>query len=136
MNRFRPALFPSHRRRAFSLAAWGMCLLILAGLCLLSAPLVHEKAQETNARLCRRELARIMAAKTQYALDNQLDPGAEVDMQTLIETENILESKPVCPAAGIYSVNPIGQDPTCSCGGLHTITPQSRNLETQPTAAP
>jgi len=74
------------------------------------------KARQTSqAHLCINNLLRIDSAVQQWALQNKKETGAtpsEGDLKPFLGG-----SFPVCPAAGVYRINPVEEKPTCSIPG-------------------
>ncbi|MDD4870145.1 MAG: hypothetical protein PHR77_06260 [Kiritimatiellae bacterium] len=62
---------------------------------------------------CINNLRMLDAAKEQAALEKGMKNGDNVDPSSIVKY--LLRGKmPVCPAGGIYLLNPIGKSPTCS----------------------
>jgi hypothetical protein len=78
----------------------------------------HSVWSATN--YCISNLARIHAAKEQWALDTQTKPGAIPTDSDLFSATLYLASKPECPGGGRYTTNPIRVAPVCSVAG-HTL---------------
>ena len=73
------------------------------------------KARHTaQAHLCIANLHRIDAAVQQWAVQNKKETGAMPGESDLIP---FLGTFPVCPAAGVYRINPVEEKPTCSIPG-------------------
>lgn len=76
------------------------------------------RARTTSCKnACVNNLRQIDGAKEQWALEKEVQPGAEVS-----ETEvgaYIKGGWPSCPGGGVYTAGPIAQPPTCSMG--HTL---------------
>jgi len=78
-----------------------------------SAQATQQIAQQAA---CVGNLRAIEAAKQQWALENQKPQGALVgpqDIALYMPTKTV----PVCPAGGIYTINPIGIPPLCNMPG-------------------
>lgn len=73
------------------------------------------KARNTSQKnACINNLRIIDAAKEQWAMANRKKDGDEVDIDGI--KEYMKGGKmPVCPAGGVYKINPIGTMPECSC---------------------
>jgi septal ring factor EnvC (AmiA/AmiB activator) len=76
-------------------------------------PLTPEQA---NSNACVANLRLIETAKDQWALDNNKPSGT---LLTLAHLAPYLKSNPapVCPAGGVYTLNPVGLNPTCTVTG-------------------
>lgn len=74
------------------------------------------KARQTaQAHLCIANLHRIDTAVQQWALQNKKETGATPSEGDLLPF--LGGSFPVCPAAGVYKINPVEEKPTCSIPG-------------------
>jgi competence protein ComGC len=120
-------------RRGFTLTAWLWCLAIIAALCLISVPLVRNESHEIGAKICRQELAEILAAKTKYALEHQLENGAEISMQTLLDAGSSTAPHSA-PQAVSTASTPSGKTPPVRSAG-HTALSRSKRPP-GPTPAP
>jgi tetratricopeptide (TPR) repeat protein len=70
------------------------------------------------ARTCTKNLARIAASKDKYYLDQELGDGSPAKgMGDLVGPGRILETYPVCPSGGGYSINDLFHFPACSAHG-------------------
>jgi hypothetical protein len=80
------------------------------------APPTSEQAQ---ALACINNLRLIDGAKQRWALERQKRAGA---LLTAADLAPYLKSNamPVCPAGGVYTLNPVGLAPICSIPG-HTV---------------
>ena len=80
------------------------------------APLSTEQA---NTLACVNNLRQIDGAKQQWALDHQKPSTALVTAADLLPyfKGNVM---PVCPAGGVYTLNPVSIPPICNIPG-HTI---------------
>jgi chromosome segregation ATPase len=91
----------------------------------LQAALAARQAQaaplsaEAQAAACINNLRLIDAAKQQWALQHQKRAGALLTATDLLP---YLKSNavPVCPAGGVYTLNPVGIAPICNIPG-HTL---------------
>jgi TolA-binding protein len=82
----------------------------------LQAPASPEQAQTAA---CINNLRLLDAAKTQWALEKQKQRGAlltPADLAPYLRSNTV----PVCPAGGVYTLNPVGIAPICSIPG-HTL---------------
>jgi hypothetical protein len=73
-------------------------------------------AEHAQAAACVNNLRLIDGAKEQWALDHQKPPGA---LLTAADIAPYLKGNtlPVCPAGGIYTLNPVGIAPICNLPG-------------------
>jgi flagellar biosynthesis GTPase FlhF len=76
-----------------------------------------QQTQQTAQQVtCINNLRQIEAAKQQWALENQKPPGSLVgppDIAPYMPTKAV----PVCPAGGVYTINPVGINPICNIPG-------------------
>lgn len=72
--------------------------------------------QRDQQTACFNNLRQIQAAKLQFAAESQKPPGALVSNDDLAQ---YLPNKtiPVCPAGGVYTLNPLGLNPICNIPG-------------------
>ncbi|MCL5270244.1 MAG: hypothetical protein M1457_06795 [bacterium] len=116
--------FDAHPRRGIVWFTLALGLLIFAGMVLISFPGIRRMQRDDMRRDCIENLVRIECAKEQYALDQQLKSGAPCSFDLLFKDGKNLKRRPICPAGGKYSVNPIGQLPTCSYPGHVVPVPE------------
>jgi hypothetical protein len=72
--------------------------------------------EQQQAAACINSLRLIDGAKQQWALEKQKPPGAlltAADLAPYLKT-NVL---PICPAGGVYTLNPVGIPPLCNIPG-------------------
>ena len=71
---------------------------------------------------CIKNLQFIDAAKEQWAYENKKTNGTPA-VDDEIEAYWKSSKRPICPAGGVYSYNPVGVNPTCSLGPVlgHTL---------------
>ncbi len=104
-----PAANPEEQQQMQALMAENMKLKATA----------QQTQQTAQQAACINNLRQIEAAKQQWALENQKPPGALVgppDIAPYIPSKAV----PVCPAGGVYTVNPVGISPICNIPG-HTL---------------
>jgi hypothetical protein len=77
---------------------------------------LNKGGSDVQRNQCINNLRIIDAAKEQAALEGRLKEGDKVDMKLL---QDYLPGgrMPVCPAGGVYTVNPVGTNPRCSVHG-------------------
>jgi predicted RNase H-like nuclease (RuvC/YqgF family) len=80
------------------------------------APAEPSAATVNQLNACINNLRQIDAAKQEWALENDKTVGAVPPAQDLLPylQDNLF---PVCPAGGVYAINPVGVPPTCSIPG-------------------
>ena len=74
---------------------------------------VAQERQIAQGNACNNNLRQLDGAKQQWALENKKQ---ETDMPTTEQLKALLyrHEFPVCPAGGMYRINPVNKDPTCS----------------------
>lgn len=85
-------------------------LLLLA----IAVPFVRAGQAAMRAE-CIKNLRLIEAAKEQWAFENKKTAGEPV-IDDQVERSWKSSNRPICPAGGVYSYNPVGMEPTCSRG--------------------
>jgi competence protein ComGC len=79
----------------------------------IAIPNFVKARQAAQKAVCVRQLERIDAAKSQWALENHKDKDAIATWDDLNKYLN--SSEPLkCPAGGTYSINTVGEPATCS----------------------
>ncbi len=77
---------------------------------------VAATPEQANSNACIANLRSIEAAKQQWAQDNNKPRGALLTMDSLMPYLKA-NGPPVCPASGVYTLNPVGISPTCTIPG-------------------
>jgi hypothetical protein len=75
-----------------------------------------QSPEQQQAAACINNLRLIEGAKQQWSIDRQKPPGAlltAADLSPYLKT-NVL---PLCPAGGVYTLNPVGIPPLCNIPG-------------------
>jgi hypothetical protein len=85
-----------------------------------AAATLARTAAVSQANECINNLVKINGAKEQWALENKLVNGAIPQDRDLFGPALYIAARPVCPAAGNYTLNAVGAAPTCSIAG-HTL---------------
>jgi len=78
-----------------------------------------EATEQRQTAICINNLRLIDGAKAQWALEKQKPKGALLtvaDLAPYLKTNAL----PICPAGGVYTINPVGYAPLCSIPG-HTL---------------
>jgi hypothetical protein len=101
---------PSKRER--SIAQWTLFMPVLLFIHAIILPPVMCYRCDTRAGLCENNLRLIDHAKEVVAVQNNIEPGGEVDPTAV--NKFITGDSPVCPDAGVYTYNPAGTNATCS----------------------
>lgn len=109
------------KKRGFTLVEIMIVVAIIGILLTIAIPSFMRARETARAKACQENLQKIDSAKEQWALENNLSNGSEVpdgwlDDDNIVGPEGYIKKKPVCPAGGTYTPNPIGTDPECSIG--------------------
>jgi hypothetical protein len=82
------------------------------------------RARETaQMNACINNLRVIDAAKQEWALENSKKTTDTPTQADLIHVKTFKNDQfPICPAGGVYTINPVGEEPTCSIP-KHTLLP-------------
>lgn len=118
-----------HRSKAFTLVEIIIVAGIISIIVAIAAPTWFRQREISRARACQENLAKIDAAKEQYALEFKASNGSSVSIDQLvvppgsegINKAGFLQVIPKCPGRGTYTPNPIGEDPTCSIGRIDLL---------------
>lgn len=81
--------------------------------------LTVTNTEQANIAVCINNLRLIDGAKQQWALEHQKGPSAlltAADLTPYVRSNTL----PVCPAGGVYTLNPVSIPPICSIPG-HTL---------------
>ncbi len=94
--------------------------LIISLLAAIAVPSYRLARRRAGAKACVNNLRILDAAKEEWAMVNNLAEGSvpgEADIKPYLGRE----FWPVCPAGGVYTLQPIGVNPTCSINGEHVL---------------
>ena len=84
---------------------------LLAAIAIPSFVSAKGKAQQTA---CVLNLKQLTGAKQRWSLDNSV-PGTAIPSEgELFGPHLYIESKPSCPAGGVYTLNAVDEKPVCS----------------------
>lgn len=107
-----------HKQKGLTLLEIMVVASIIAILIGIAVPSWMRAREHGRARACQENLTQIDGAKEIYALEHNLPNGAIVSMSDLMGGgSGYLKREPVCPAGGVYSIEPIGTEPSCSYYG-------------------
>jgi type II secretion system protein G len=112
-------LLNRRRERGFTLVEIMIVVLIIGILLAIAVPSFMNARERSRANACRANLRQIQAAKEQWAMANNQGPNAEPTQAQL--TNGFLQSWPVCPSGGTYTIGNMSTNPTCSIGGNHSL---------------
>jgi prepilin-type N-terminal cleavage/methylation domain-containing protein len=111
-----------------SFAAQGFTLLeviITSGIIVILATIVIPSYIKYRAQaaqnICIQNLSQIEAIKQTWGLETRKTTGDQPQDGDLFGLMGYMRSKPVCPAGGDYTLNPVGVNAVCSYPG-HLLT--------------
>ena len=90
-------------------------VMIIGILLAIAVPSMFNASERARANACRANLRQIQAAKEQWAMANNQGPDAEPTQAQL--TNGFLQSWPVCPSGGTYTIGNLSTNPSCSITG-------------------
>ena len=90
-------------------------VMIIGILLAIAVPSFMNARERSRANACRANLRQIQAAKEQWAMANNQGPDAEPTQAQL--TNGFLQSWPVCPSGGTYTIGNMSTNPTCNITG-------------------
>ena len=97
----------------------GFAVLFVPLYAAIAIPAFIQYRTDTQAGLCQNNLRLIDHAKGVWSIKNSVATGDVVDEAEAVEY--IKGGRPICPASGTYTFNPVGTDPVCSQGGDHSL---------------
>jgi hypothetical protein len=83
-------------------------------------PAFAKSRSASQRAVCVTQLKTIDGAKATWALTEKKENGAVPNDWDLFGPGKYVESKPLCPAGGIYTLNAVWTNPVCSIPG-HTF---------------
>jgi hypothetical protein len=90
--------------------------IVLTGmLAAVAVPLLSANQGRAVEAACRANLIGIEVVKMEYELEYDLPEGTIVRLEDLVGEDEM--NLFVCPGAGVYSINPLGESPVCSIHG-------------------
>ena len=106
------------KRKGFTLVEIMIVVAIIGILLAIAIPSFMRARETARAKACQENLQKIDSAKEQWALETNASNGTVLDNSFLTDAnvvgpEGYIKKTPICPAGGVYTVNPIGTDPTC-----------------------
>ena len=115
------------KRAGFTLVETLIVISIIGILLNIAVPSLKNAHYKAQGRACTANLRRIQYAKSTYMMEKNLPastPESSFTSGVLYGKGKYLETAPVCPSKGTYSVGSGAADPSCSYGSglLHTMT--------------
>lgn len=107
-------------KKGFTLVEIMVVLAIFAIIIAIAGATWLRSREISRSQGCQENLQKIDQAKEVYALENKLPDGTNVAMESLYASDGsgYIKRRPECPASGVYTANPIGENPTCD----YTVT--------------
>jgi prepilin-type N-terminal cleavage/methylation domain-containing protein len=102
------------RMRGFTLLEVMIVVLIISLLLMIAIPQFYTARMRSQQTTCMNNLRQIVYAKEMLAHNKSLSEGAPTTINDIWPDYIRSPGKPICPAGGDYSINPIGTDPTCT----------------------
>lgn len=110
----------------FTLVEIMIVIAIIGLLCAIAIPNYVKARANSQANACINNLRQIDGAMQQFAIENQKKFGDPVnypsDLTPYVKL-NSSSSIPACPAAGTYTVSPVGSQPSVLCSLGTTVSP-------------
>ena len=116
-------------RKGFTLVEIMIVVSIIALLAVIATPNFVRARDTSRSSACINNLRILDSAKEQYAIQMGAVSGAAITSADISDflKENTM---PVCPAAGVYTLNNIGALPVCSLSGASSgAAPKSHRLD-------
>ncbi|MDD5634618.1 MAG: prepilin-type N-terminal cleavage/methylation domain-containing protein [Candidatus Omnitrophica bacterium] len=106
-----------YNKKGFSLVEIMITVTVVLMLAAIALPTMVTHINRARGRACLMNLKEIDNAKSLYALDNNLAPGAPCSMNDLVPL--YMQRDPICTAGGVYAPENVdaASGPTCSAGG-------------------
>ena len=90
---------------------------LIAVVLTLALPNLFKSRDTAQVTSCIANLKAIDSAKQQWAVNEKQDGTAEPVGTDLFGSDKFIKMKPLCPAGGTYSLNPVSIKPTCTISG-------------------
>ena len=110
----------------FTLVEVMIVVAIIGLLAAIAIPNFIKSRAKAQANACINNLRQIESACQQFAIANNLGPGAIINYPTDVASYVKLNSNgsiPPCPAAGTYSLLPVGANPQTQCSLSNVVNP-------------
>jgi prepilin-type N-terminal cleavage/methylation domain-containing protein len=112
-------LLNRRRERGFTLVEIMIVVLIIGILLAIAVPSFMNARERFPRERLPRQLAPDSSRQRAVAMANNQGPNAEPTQAQL--TNGFLQSWPVCPSGGTYTIGNMSTNPTCSIGGNHSL---------------
>ena len=104
-------------RKGFALIEIMIVVAIIVIIFSIVIPSYNAVTQTSRRAVCINNLKKIMAAVDQYAIENNIDTGTQLNsnQEDELYTGYIRAGVPGCPSGGSYIIEPIGSRPQVRC---------------------
>ena len=107
------------RRSGFTLVEIMIVVAVIVIVLSIAIPNYFRMTVVSKRTVCINNLRKITAAVEQWAIDNNIPSGTNIDPESQREndiyTNYITGSRPKCPSGGEYVINPVGSNPQVQC---------------------
>ena len=108
------------KSQGFTLVEIMIVVAIIGIVIAIAVPGFIKARSQSRIKSCQENLTKIDGSKEQYALEQNVSPGASVTWADLVDQSGggggYLKTEPNEPSGFAYTINSIGTDPTCSSG--------------------
>jgi prepilin-type N-terminal cleavage/methylation domain-containing protein len=108
------------RSRGFTLMEIVIVVTIIGLLAAIAVPLYVKARDNAQTGACQNNLRQLNAAKQQWAFEQLKDGTDTPEDSDLFGSSLYIVEKPVCPASGTYTLNPVNTLVSCSVAS-HTL---------------
>ncbi|WFB37336.1 hypothetical protein P3T73_06125 [Kiritimatiellota bacterium B12222] len=91
-------------------------IMVIGLLAAIALPSFAKARDQARDNACMHNLSAINAAKTNFAIENELPEGRLIESEALLDEADELKSL-TCPSQGTYILNPVGISASCSVHG-------------------